>query len=92
VFVAASRGRCGTDEDREMTGKARALGLALALVAVPIAIAIAQPTAEDLVDASNGVFGKHAGMRAAHTKGIGQTANFAPAPNAAKLSKAPHVA
>ncbi len=75
-----------------MTGKAKILGLALALVAVPLAIAIAQSTPQDLVDALNSVFGKHAGMRAAHTKGICLTGNFAPAPEAAKLSKAPHFA
>ncbi len=38
------------------------------------------------------MFGKHAGMRAAHTKGICLTGNFTPAPDAAKLSKAPHFA
>jgi catalase len=51
-----------------------------------------QPTPTDLVDALNGVFGKHAGDRAAHTKGICLTGNFTPSVEAAKLSKAPHFA
>jgi catalase len=92
MLVAANGWRCSKEEDRTMTGKAKALGLALALVGVPLAIAIAQPTPQDLVDALNSVFGKHAGMRAAHAKGICLTGNFTPAPGAAKLSKAPHFA
>ena len=51
-----------------------------------------QPTPADLVDALNGVFGKHPGDRAAHTKGICLTGSFTPAADAAKLSKAPHFA
>jgi hypothetical protein len=90
MLIAGHGWRCSKEEDRVMTGKAKALGLALALVAVPLAIAIAQPTPQDLVDALNSVFGKHAGMRAAHTKGICVTGNFTPGPEAAKLSKAPH--
>jgi catalase len=77
-----------------MASKAKAFGLVLilALVGAPLGLALAQATAQDLVDALNGVFGKHAGMRAAHTKGICLTGNFAPSPDAAKLSKAPHFA
>jgi len=52
----------------------------------------ADPTVVDLVDALNGVFGKHAGMRAAHTKGFCVTGQFTPFPDAAGLSKAPHFA
>jgi catalase len=49
-------------------------------------------TAGDLVDALNGVFGKHAGDRAAHTKGICLTGSFTPSAEAPKLSKAAHFA
>ncbi len=52
----------------------------------------ADPTPADLVDALNGVFGKHAGMRAAHTKGFCTTGSFTPSADAANLSKAPHFA
>ena len=52
----------------------------------------ADPTPVDLVDALNGVFGKHAGDRAAHTKGICLSGTFTPSAEAAKLSKAPHFA
>jgi catalase len=52
-----------------------------------------QPTTPaELVDALNGVFGKHPGDRAAHAKGICLTGTFTPAPDAPKLSKAPHFA
>lgn len=51
-----------------------------------------QPTPADLVDALNGVFGKHAGDRAAHTKGICLTGSFTPSAEAPKLSKAAHFA
>src|SRR6478672_13525666 len=60
-------------------------------VAVLVAVAAAQepPRPDQLVDALNGVFGKHAGDRAAHTKGICLTGQFKPAPDAPSLSKAP---
>jgi catalase len=45
-----------------------------------------------LVDALNGLFGKHAGERAAHTKGICLTGRFTPSAEAPKLSKAAHFA
>jgi catalase len=51
-----------------------------------------QPRPDQLVDALNGVFGKHAGDRAAHTKGICLTGQFTPAPEAPSLSKAPQFA
>ena len=47
----------------------------------------AQP--EQLIDGLNGVFGVHAKMRAAHTKGICVKGNFTPTAEAAGLSKAP---
>jgi catalase len=47
--------------------------------------------AEQLVDTMNGLFGKHPGFRAAHAKGIVCEGEFAPAPSAAALSKAPHL-
>jgi catalase len=43
----------------------------------------------DLVNALNDVFGKNAGQRAAHTKGICLSGTFTPAAGAPKLSKAP---
>jgi catalase len=47
---------------------------------------------DQLVDALNGVFGKHAGDRAAPTKGICLAGQFTPAPDAPSLSKAPQFA
>jgi catalase len=66
------------------------LGLSL-FAAVGAAVA-ADPTPVDLVDALNGVFGKHAGTRAAHAKGFCATGQFTPTAEAAGLSKAPHFA
>ena len=67
-----------------------ALGLAM-LTAPAVAMAEdAQP--EQLVDALNGVFGAHAKMRAAHTKGICVKGNFTPTAEAAALSKSPQFA
>jgi len=67
------------------------LGL-IFVAAVGLPAKAEQPTPADLVDALNGVFGKHPGDRAAHTKGICLTGSFTPAAEAAKLSKAPHFA
>jgi catalase len=50
------------------------------------------PRPDQLVDALNGVFGKHPGDRAAHTKGICLTGRFTPSPEAPSLSKAPQFA
>jgi catalase len=77
-----------------MKAKTVALSLAAATGLIVLAGAgfAADPTPVDLVDALNGVFGKHAGDRAAHTKGICLTGNFTPSADAAKLSKAPHFA
>lgn len=73
-------------------GKGTSRGLAFAALSL---IVVAAPTfaeearPEQLIDALNGVFGAHAGMRAAHTKGICVKGSFAPTPEAASLSKAP---
>jgi catalase len=61
--------------------------LSLALMAPPVIAEDATP--EQLVDGLNGVFGAHAKMRAAHTKGICVKGSFTPATEAAALSKAP---
>lgn len=66
--------------------------VALALCGSTLAAIAQQPTPADLVDALNGVFGKHAGDRAAHTKGICLTGSFTPSAEAPKLSKAAHFA
>src|ERR1700694_786429 len=69
-----------------------AAALAIALGAALIAAAAEEAQPEDLVNALNGVFGKHAGKRAAHAKGICLKGNFTPTAEAATLSKAPHFA
>jgi catalase len=56
----------------------------------PVSSAHAEADAESLVNALNAVFGKHEGMRAAHTNGICVKGSFTPTPEAASLSKAPH--
>jgi catalase len=63
----------------------------LALIAAPIAQA-EEATPEALVDALNAVFGKHAGKRAAHTKGFCVKGSFTPSAEASSYSKAPHFA
>lgn len=50
------------------------------------------PRPDQLVDALSGVFGKHPGVRAAHSKGICVTGTFTPSPDAPELSKAPQFA
>lgn len=52
----------------------------------------AEPTPADMVDALNGVFGKHPQTRAGHAKGYCVTGSFTPDPAAPSLSKAPHFA
>jgi catalase len=64
----------------------------LILAAGAVAAFAADPTPADLVDALNGVFGKHPGVRAAHAKGFCVTGQFTPSADAPKLSKAPHFA
>jgi catalase len=48
-------------------------------------------TPTQLVDALNGVFGKHAGARAVHAKGVVLEGTFMPSPSAVAISKAPHL-
>ena len=66
--------------------------VALGLCASSVAGIAQQPTPTDLVDALNGLFGKHPGDRAAHTKGICLAGKFTPFAEAPKLSKAAHFA
>ncbi len=58
----------------------------------PGAVAADTTTPVELVDALNGVFGKHPGMRGSHAKGFCVSGKFTPAPDAASLSKAPQFA
>jgi catalase len=72
-----------------------ATGVLVALVwcgSTMVGIAQQPTTAADLVDALNGLFGKHADARAAHTKGICLSGKFTPSAEAPKLSKAAHFA
>jgi hypothetical protein len=69
-------------------GVASLLGLHLC-VATQTARAADPTTPVELVDALNGVFGKYPGTRSGHAKGFCLTGQFTPAPDAAKLSKAP---
>jgi catalase len=62
-----------------------------AIAVIPIPQAFADADAESLVNALNAVFGKHDGLRAAHTHGICVKGSFVAAPEAASLSKAPHL-
>jgi catalase len=62
---------------------------ALSLLVLPSAAPAQEAQPEQLVDALNGVFGAHAKMRAAHTKGICVKGSFTPTAEAAALSKAP---
>ncbi|MCC6967617.1 MAG: catalase family peroxidase [Nitrospira sp.] len=70
--------------------------LAIALIS-PFAVAAQDgPTsqtslAEQLVDAFNGVFGVHPGMRANHPKGVVLEGTFAPSASAASVSTAAHL-
>ena len=66
--------------------------VALVLCGSTIAGTAQQSTPKDLVDALNGLFGKHAGDRAAHAKGICLTGTFTPSADAPKLTKAAHFA
>ena len=76
-----------------MTFRHIAIGALAGLAGVFSFVAVAAraqepPRPDQLVDALNGVFGKHPGDRAAHTKGICLTGQFMPAPDAPSLSKA----
>ena len=63
------------------------ISLTMAFAAAPAMAEEATP--EQLIDGLNGVFGAHAKMRAAHTKGICVKGNFTPTAEAAALSKSP---
>jgi catalase len=80
-----------------MTFRYIAIGALAGLAGVFVFAAVATraqepPRPDQLVDALNGVFGKHPGDRAAHTKGICLTGRFTPSPEAPSLSKAPQFA
>lgn len=60
-----------------------------ALAAEPVPAQTSTP--EQLVDALNGVFGKHPGARPVHAKGIMLEGTFTPSASASSLSKAPHL-
>jgi catalase len=62
---------------------------AIAALWAPVGRADTDPAA--LVDALNAVFGKHDGARAAHSNGLCVKGQFTPTPDAAGLSKAPHL-
>lgn len=52
---------------------------------------MADPLAEDLVAAFNALFGEHPGLRAVHAKGTCCAAAFTATPEAAALTRAPHM-
>jgi catalase len=62
---------------------------AMASFIAPLSTAHAEADAESIVNALNAVFGKHEGVRAAHTNGICVKGSFKPTPEAATFSKAP---
>jgi catalase len=82
----------GNLKDRTMIFKrlVPAAILVAALSIPPSTSAHAEADAESLVDALNAVFGKHDGLRAAHTHGFCVKGSFTPTAEAASLSKAPH--
>ncbi|AZN36447.1 catalase family peroxidase [Iodobacter ciconiae] len=59
--------------------------LAAALAAQP---SLAGTTPTEMVDALNNIFGRHAGVRAAHAKGLCVTGQFEPASNASNFTSA----
>lgn len=66
--------------------------LALSFAAAALPAFADEPSAEDLVNGLEGVFGKNAGARRGHAKGFCVKGDFAPDAGAAALSKAPHFA
>ena len=64
-------------------------GLLMLLGAASDATAADPTTPVELVDALNGVFGKHPGARASHAKGFCVSGTFTPSADGASLSKAP---
>src|SRR5215472_17908887 len=57
---------------------------------MPTGVLTNQPLAEQLLDAIVMQFGLHPGFRPAHAKGLMCSGTFAPSPDAAKLTRAPH--
>jgi len=70
--------------------RAAAAALLTAFAAYPVSRAYAEADAESIVNGLNAVFGKHDGVRAAHTHGQCVKGNFVASPDAAALTKAPH--
>jgi catalase len=70
----------------------RTAAVAVAVLACPLTLAAQESEPEALIDGLNAVFGKHAGKRAAHTKGICVKGSFTPTPEAPKLTKAANFA
>lgn len=60
----------------------RTAGLLLVAALATFPAHAAEPSAAELVDALNGVFGKHAGARGSHAKGFCARGTFTPAPAA----------
>lgn len=52
---------------------------------------VQKSTPTQIVDALNGVFGKHPGARAIHAKGVMLEGSFTPGKAASSISKAPHL-
>jgi catalase len=75
-----------------MSSICRLAVLALAMLTAPVVAVAQESEPEALIDALNGVFGKHAGKRAAHTKGICVKGTFTPTSEAATLTKAANFA
>ncbi|KAB1069955.1 catalase family peroxidase [Methylobacterium planeticum] len=69
-------------------GRAFMMSVALALTTGMPAFAEEPSTAEQTIDVMNKLFGKHAGFRANHAKGVVAEGSFTPSPEAAKISKA----
>ncbi|RQR36459.1 catalase [Burkholderia sp. Bp9143] len=61
-----------------------------AMAQTPQSLPAQTSTPVQLVDALNGVFGKHPGARAVHAKGIVLEGSFVPGAAARTISKAPH--
>jgi len=70
------------------THRAAATVMALALLAQPPARADDTPVPERIVDTMNQLFGRHAGIRANHAKGIVAEGSFAPSDAGRALSSA----
>jgi len=76
---------------RSATGLALALAVAGIVHGNELPAETAGATPAQIVDALNGVFGKHPGARAIHAKGVVFEGDFTPNPSAATLSRAPHL-